>query len=68
MTIGSITFAPDQSKPCYLPAQVLAQAEVERLRMGNRQLLDQLRRAREWYIREYENEAHFNPIPPWEAA
>ena len=39
--VGSITFAPNKNAPCYDPAVVLAQAEVERLREGNRKLLDE---------------------------
>jgi hypothetical protein len=32
---GSITFSPDQSKPCYCPTCVLAEQEVQRLLLGN---------------------------------
>ncbi|MCR4302265.1 MAG: hypothetical protein NUV51_11680 [Sulfuricaulis sp.] len=39
--VGSITFSPDKSNPVHDPALVIAQAEVERLRAGNRKLLDE---------------------------
>ena len=45
--VGSITFAPNKDAPCHDPAQVLAQSEVERLRAGNRVLLDENNQLRE---------------------
>ena len=39
--VGSITFAPDRWNPAHDPAVVAAQSEVERLRAGNRKLLDE---------------------------
>ena len=39
--VGSITFGPDKSNPLHDPALVLAQSDVERLRAGNRKLMDE---------------------------
>lgn len=36
---GSITFAPDAAHPCHCRNCVVLQAEVERLRRGNAELL-----------------------------
>lgn len=41
LQVGSITFPPSQSNPLHDPALVIAQAEVERLRAGNRRLMDE---------------------------
>jgi len=40
--VGSITFAPDKANPAHDPEKIVLQAEVERLRAGNRQLLDRI--------------------------
>lgn len=50
MTIGSITFAPDQSKPCYSLGEIIAQAETERLRVANVKLLKEIAAAREGVV------------------
>lgn len=41
LTVGSITFGANKEAPCHDPALVLAQSEVERLRAGNRKLLNE---------------------------
>lgn len=63
---GSITFAPDQSKPCYCASCVTLQADNERLRQGNRRLLSQLSVARAWYQDHHPIAGNTRPIPPWE--
>jgi len=40
--VGSITFNADKNAPCYCAECVVLRAEVERLRVGNRALLDEL--------------------------
>jgi len=64
--VGSITFGPNKGAPCYDPTLVLAQAEVERLRDGNRRLLDTLARARKWYNKTHGAEYGAERMPPWE--
>ncbi len=39
--VGAITFAPNKDAPTYCAGCILLQAEVERLRAGNRKLLDE---------------------------
>jgi hypothetical protein len=41
VVVGSITFGPDKSNPCHCGNCVTMQAEVERLRAGNRNLLNE---------------------------
>lgn len=66
--VGSITFNANKNAPCYDPALVLAQAEVERLREGNRKLLDTLARAKSWYNKYHGIEYGEQRTPPWEVA
>lgn len=68
MMTGSITFAPNVNAPCHDSALVIAQAEVDRLRSGNRKLLDQLAVARQWYNAKHGTEYGTNRTPPWEVA
>ena len=63
---GSITFAPSKDAPCYDAALVLAQAEVERLREGNRVALGTIARARRWYNEHHGIEYGPERVPPWE--
>ena len=41
---GSITFAPDQSKPCHCPTCVVLEQDVTRLRLGNAAILRENKR------------------------
>ena len=41
---GSITFSPDQSKPCHCPTCVVLELDVTRLRLGNAAILRENKR------------------------
>ena len=66
LTVGSVTFGPNKDAPCYDPALVLAQSEVERLREGNRKLLDTMAAAKRWYRDEYKPADGADVVYPWE--
>ena len=51
--VGSITFNPSKEQPRHSATEVLLQAEVERLRVGNADLIRQLNAAHD-IIRAYE--------------
>ena len=64
--VGSIAFNANKNTPCYCAECVVLRAEVERLRHGNRVLLDKLFAAKRWYFIEYGIEEGADVIYPWE--